>query len=97
MVAYATLTEVKSFLGMQNISQFDDRLSIILNGVAADITDYVGEEPADDKLKLATCLWVEGIWTGKTDQDTMPPSAKRILDRYVDEGDDVGGIGVDIV
>jgi uncharacterized membrane protein YukC len=109
-VEYASLSEVKSYLEIpQDMSQYDTKLQIILDGINGDIEEYTGEEQTNSRLKRAACKWAEYDWkktTGaqsesdsdysvKFSDEDIPLDVKRILDRYVDE-DDEGGGGITI-
>lgn len=110
MVEYAILDDVKSYLGI-NIASFDGKLKLILDGINQEIEDYTGELVTDSRLKLAACKWCEYHWnktTGtKTEgdhdyslsfaEDVIPLEVKQILDRYVDEDDEPGGIEVELI
>lgn len=94
---FAALADVKDFLGLTHIDQFDNKLQIILAGVNDSIQDYVGTEKPDDRLKLAACMWIDAIWAGEVTDSDMPVAVKRILDRYVDPWDNLQGVEVELI
>lgn len=96
-MTYAQLSDVKSYLGLSQIDQFDTKLQAILDGVNMDIETYTGEKETDARLKLAAMMWCEFIWENPETDDTIPPRVKAILDKYVDGKDDPGGITVELI
>lgn len=95
MEEYATLTDLKKFLSLGQIDNFDGKLDIILVGVNAKVAEYTDGAQKDSTLRLAACLWAESIWRQEEAKEGIPSSIERILNQYIDE--DEGEIVVELI
>jgi hypothetical protein len=59
---YATLDELKSYLGLDMIDTYDGKLQIILGAVNDDISSLTEQAEIDSKLKLGCLAWCEYHW-----------------------------------
>lgn len=62
MVEYITLTKLKSYLNLSDISDYDSKLNSIVDGVNASVSDYINDTPSDPRIVLACLRLCEYYW-----------------------------------
>ena len=62
MVEYITLEDVKAYLGLSDVSQYDSKLQTITDGVNYDVSDFMSDAPSDSRIVLACLRLSEHYW-----------------------------------
>ena len=110
MTQYIIKADARVYLGLGDTTQFGEKLQTIVDGVNYDVSEYINDEPVDDRLKLACLRLTEYYWVktagAKSEgssgaykvqfekSEGWPTDITSILDKYVEGGSDETGQSV---